>query len=1082
MTRRFLAVVVLCVLSVSLARSTASAQVGEPAPKFQVDLIAIPTHLLRGSFAETGDEYEVVVVNLGGRKPEGTTTMSLSFDASVTVESFRFQNGWECEGAGTSEATCRVSEFRQAGGEVTLRVGVAGNAPSSVTATASLENAAASSVAQDSLASPVGGSAAFGISRFDAGLLDNAGDPDTLAGAHPYSFGTTLATPLSPSIFNPGFAEFQRTSSGHSKDVVFDLPVGLVGNPLATGRCPVSVFLAQGAGQQSECPQGSQIGEISVSAVGAVNQGVQGSEEASLFGRNPIFNLVPEYGYPAELGIQDTQLSHGVVAVAALVHTQEGYVVRVVVPELNPGVEGPYYLQTSIFGSPQQLAGIPYAKGAFLTNSSDCSGRAQVTSLHLDSWDNPASVPRAAGGAAEIGALDFSQPQWAAATGESPAVTGCEGLRFEPSIAIGPTQSSSDSATGLDVNIDVPQNEDPEGRATPPLRNATVTLPRGLVVDPSSADGLGGCSPAQIAVDSTEPGQCPNASQLGSATVSTPLIDHELPGTVYLATPECSPCSDADGAAGRLLKLYIEISDPVTGVVVKLPGAVQTDPATGQLTASFKENPQLPFESLEVHLRAGARAPLTTPLTCGEYRTGSALMPWSAPQSGPVATRQSHFDIDSGPNGSACPASEGALSNSPSFEAGTVAPLASTYSPFVLKVSRENGSQRIASIDTSLPAGLTGKLAGIPYCSDAAIAAASGKGGRDEQSNPSCPAASEVGTVTVGAGSGNPFYVQGHAYLAGPYKGAPVSLEIITPAVAGPFDLGTVAVRTALYVNEYSTQIHAVSDQIPSILAGIPLDVRSIAINLNRPQFTLNPTSCNAMQILGSTTSTLGQTASLQNRFQVGGCRGLEFKPKLALSLKGPTKRTGHPALKAVVTYPKGGGYANIARAQVSLPHSEFLDQNNIAQACTKALLTARACPTRSIYGKAKAWSPLLDQPLQGPVYLVGGYGYKLPALVAELNGQIKVLLVGKVDSGSNKGIRNTFEAVPDAPVEKFVLEMKGGKKYGLLINSENICKKQQMAGAAFRAQNGAVDQLSVKVANSCKSGSKSKKAKRSGK
>jgi hypothetical protein len=457
-------------------------------------------------------------------------------------------------------------------------------------------------------------------------------------------------------------------------------------------------------------------------------------------------------------------------------------------------------------------------------------------------------------------------------------------------------------------------------------------------------------------------------------------------------------------------------------------------------------------------------------------------MPWSAPQSGQDATPQARFNVTSGPGGSACASSEAGLRNAPAFEAGTTVPLAGTYSPFVLKISRENGSQRIRSLDTTLPEGLVGKLAGIPYCPEAAIAASGSKSGTAERANPSCPLASEVGVVNVGAGSGAPFYVQGHAYLAGPYKGAPLSLEIVTPAVAGPFDLGTVAVRTALYVDQFTAQIHAVSDPIPSILAGIPLDVRSIALNMNRPQFTLNPTSCNAMKLLGATTSTLNQTAALQSRFQVGGCKGLDFKPKLKLSLKGATRRSGHPALKAVVTYPKKGSYANIARAQVGLPHSEFLDQGNLDKVCKQADLRAGTCPKTSIYGKAKAWTPLLDKPLQGPVYLGVGFGYKLPALVADLNGQVRILLKGKVDTTKHEGIRNTFEAVPDAPVSRFVLEMKGGKKYGLLVNSENICRKPQQASALFNAQNGDSLHMQPKIANSCKNKKKAGKTKGTGK
>ena len=262
-------------------------------------------------------------------------------------------------------------------------------------------------------------------------------------------------------------------------------------------------------------------------------------------------------------------------------------------------------------------------------------------------------------------------------------------------------------------------------------------------------------------------------------------------------------------------------------------------------------------------------------------------------------------------------------------------------------------------------------------------------------------------------------------------------MAIVTPAVAGPFDLGDVVTRVALNVEPFSARIHAISDPLPTILQGIPLDVRSITLNLSRPGFTLNPTSCEPMALTGTATSTTGADASLSSRFQVGNCGSLRFKPKLKLSLKGPTKRAGHPALKAVVTYPSKGAYANIARAQVGLPHSEFLDQNNLNLVCTQALLLAGNCPAKSIYGHAKAWTPLLDKPLEGPVYLGVGFGYKLPALVADLNGQVRILLKGKVDTTKHHGTRNTFEAVPDATAGLEIRpEMKGGKKYGLLENS----------------------------------------------
>jgi hypothetical protein len=608
------------------------------------------------------------------------------------------------------------------------------------------------------------------------------------------------------------------------------------------------------------------------------------------------------------------------------------------------------------------------------------------------------------------------------------------------------------------------------------LKDAVASLPQGMTLNPSAANGLAGCFEAKIGRlsgpgvhFSKTPQTCPNAAKIGSVEVKTPLIDHTLDGSVYVAQPFQNPF-------GSLLAIYLAIEDEQTGTFVKLAGKVIPDPLTGQLTATFTENPQLPIEDIDLHFFSGERAVLTSPLTCGTKTTTSTLTPWSTPE-GADAHPTDSFQVSG-----SCAASESAAPKAFSFTAGTASPLSGTYSPFVLRVARPDGSQHITGIDTTLPAGLLGKLAGVTYCPESDIAQAKSREvpekGKLEQQSSSCPQSSQVGTVNVTAGSGsNPIPVSGHAYLAGPYKGAPLSLVVIVPAVAGPFDLGTVVDRVALNVGEYDARIHAVADPLPTIREGIPLDVRSIELKLDRPSFTLNPTSCEAAAIEGSVSTQAGQSQSLNNRFQVGECGRLAFKPSLALSLKGQTKRTGHPALKAVVTYPKGGAYANIAKAQVSLPHSEFLDQGNLNKVCKQAELSAGTCPKRAIYGKVKAWTPLLEKPLEGNVYLGVGFGYKLPALVAELDGQVRILLKGKVDTDKQKGIRSTFEAVPDAPIERFVLELKGGKEYGLLENSENVCRKTQKVGAVFRAQNGKVLQLSSKIANSCGKG----KAKRKG-
>jgi hypothetical protein len=1049
--------------------ASASARAAGPGPAWSIHQAAQPTSF---SASQNGtceqfnrcDVLAIAVYNVGTRSSEGEITFEDTLPAGIHPfgigeTSNEFMN-WQCTNSvvgGRDAVTCTSGASipaLSAAAPISIPVTVSSTLAGAVTNSVAVSGGGAGSqttTLQVPLDDQVTELMPF---EFDAAIRDSAGVLDTQAASHPGSLTTSFSFSRAFQS-QSGQPQLPNTVEQGVKQIVADLPPGLIGDATVTPTCPLTGIdnKVGFAPELPECPASSRVGSL-----------VLFEGTGSIATELAIFNMTPERGHAAEFSVYLPSLQKSTVLYADVVGSGADTHVRVIsAPQASVvPVAG---LSLAFFGNPARIDETPLAPAAFFTAPADCGAPGFTSELHIDSWEHP-------GRTLPDGNPDLSDPRWKSTSTVSPPVTGCEFLQFKPTVSFKPESTSSDSPTGLGVNIHVPQNEDPNGLATPPLREATVTLPKGLAVNPSSADGLAGCTPAQIAAETNDPGTCPQASQIGEIEISTPLLEHPLPGKVYLGTPECAPCSNADAAAGKLVKLYIEVNDPVSGVIVKLPGSGSLDPASGQITASFKENPQLPFEDLNLSFKGGPRATLTTPPTCGHYTTTTDLKPWSAPQSGPDATPQSSFDLNSGPGGSACPSSEAGLSNKPAFEAGTVTPIAGAYSPFVLKLSREDGSQRFGSLEATLPEGLVGRLAGTPYCPDAAIAAAAGRSGAAEKASSSCPAASEVGTVNVGAGSGTPFYVQGKAYLAGPYKGAPISLVIITPAVAGPFDLGTVVVRSALFVNEYSAQVRAVSDPIPSILAGIPLDVRTIALQLNRPDFTLNPSSCEAKEITGTLTSTVGQSAALKNRFQVGACNALEFKPGLKIALNGQTRRIGHPALKAVLTYPKGQN-ANVRRALVNLPGSEFLDQGNLNKICTKPVLQAGKCPTTTIYGKAKAWTPLLEKPLEGPVYLVGGFGFKLPALVAELNGQIRVLLVGKVDSGKNKGIRNTFEAVPDAPVSRFVLEMKGGKKYGLLENSQNICKHQQKAIAKFTAQNGKTYDTEPVIQVSCGKGKK---------
>lgn len=899
------------------------------------------------------------------------------------------------------------------------------------------------------LLTPMAAQAAFGIESISTVARNKDGSINLRAGSHPFEWTLSF-------VVNH---DSEGNPDGIIRDLIVDLPAGMIGNPEALPHCSGADF----EGQIPRCPGNTQIGTAEIE--------IKGVEENIL--KPPVYLLTPPVGVAASVGLsivnnnsfQEASLRPGDYGVRVSDLTIPNKTI-VAVRETIWGVpmEASHDSERVCFHGEVGVKGCAsdVAPEAFLTLPTSCTAPLQTT-IQVDSVEEP-------------GIFVSKTAQSLGESGTPEALNGCDRPPFSPTITAQPETSAADSPTGLDFHLHIPQTAlpkagDPEGAVTAAahLKDASIVLPAGLSLNPSTADGLTACSLVQIDLDGVNPPTCPPSSMVGTVEVKTPVFDHPLPGTVYIARQGENPF-------GSLIAIYIVINDPTTGIVIKLAGKVEPDPVTGQLRTSVRQNPQAPFEDLSFHFFGGARAALTTPPVCGRFTTTSELVPWTAPE-GATAFPTNSFVINSAAKGGACPASEAAAPNSPGFEAGTVTPIAGSYSPFVFKLARENGSQRISSVDTTLPKGLVGKLAGIPYCSEGQIAAAIARNGLGqgalEQASSSCPLASEVGTVNVGAGSGSPLYVQGHAYLAGPYKGAPLSLAIITPAVAGPFDLGVVVVRVALFVDETTAQIHAVSDPLPSSLFGIPLDVRSIALNMNRPNFTLNPTNCSPMAVLGSATSLAGQLAPLQSRFQVGACAALGFNPNLALSLKGGTRRSQHPKLKAVITYPKGD-YANIAKASVILPRSEFIDPERVANPCTRPQFKEGKCPKGSIIGTAKAFTPLFDQPLTGKVYFRANGGEReLPDVVIDLNGQVHFVLVGHVDAVVKKGteisrIRNTVASAPDAPVSKFVLELKGGKE-GLFVNSENLCAKPRRATVKMTAQNAKTHNFNPLIATSCK-------------
>jgi hypothetical protein len=692
---------------------------------------------------------------------------------------------------------------------------------------------------------------------------------------------------------------------------------------------------------------------------------------------------------------------------------------------------------------------------AYLTLPTACSAPMSWT-VRATSWQQPATVMSKF-------AAHYNQ-------GAPLNLTGCSTILFEPrpSAVLTNPRASSPSGLNFDIDVDTAGILRPKRRAPSPVKTAVVRLPEGVTVNPSVGSGLGICTPVQYAAESaaSPPGAgCPNESKIGDFQVKSPLFDEPISGGIFLAAPHDNPFDS-------LLGLYLVAKAPERGILVKVAGELQPDPSTGRITASFQNLPQIPYSSLEIHFREGQRSPIATPPACGEATIGVDLSPWLNPAA--VLHSDSALAITSGVGGAACPGPSAPFA--PQAQAGSLNSNAGSYTPFYLHLTRHDDEQEITSYSATLPPGLTGKLAGIPYCPDANIEAAKRRSGFAETEQPSCPASSLIGRTTAGYGLGSVLaYAPGNLYLAGPFHGSTFSVVAIDSATVGPFDLGVVVVRSAIHVDPQSAQVSidsAGSDPIPHIIDGIPIHLRDIRVYISRPGFTLNPTDCEPFAVssqLNGSGQSFGDpaddtSATATSPYQASNCGALGFKPHLSLKLRGGTKRGNYPSLRAELR-PRAGD-ANLAGAAVALPPSEFLEQSHIGTSCTRGQYAREACPPDSVYGHATAYSPLLGAPLEGDVYLRASDN-PLPDLVAALRGGglgLKIDVVGRIDSLKG-GLRATYTTLPDAPVSKFVMTLKGGK-HGLLVNSEDVCEAKAPAIARFSAKNGASVALHPRVIN----------------
>lgn len=912
-------------------------------------------------------------------------------------------------------------------------------------------------------AGPSAASAAFELSDLDVFFENKDKTPALLAGSHPFAMKTNfgISTTLTPA---------GQVPEGEVRDVLIEQIPGLVGSQTAVPSCSQADFTNRVEGRPS-CADASAVGY----AAAEVEWEVIPPAEAGRKFHVPVYSLDPPPGVAAQLGFIvlnvpitiDVKVSEAPpynlvaklnnVPQAILLYSSE------VVLWGNPADPAHDPLRGNCLGhvasptpKPASLGDCPVdiPQRAFLTLPRSCGGPLS-TFFEATSWRGERAV-----GAAETRTKT-----------EPLGIQECEDLVFTPTISSKPTSTSAESATGLDFSLEVDEKGlvDPAERAQSDIREAVATLPEGMTLNPAAANGLEACSLAEYEAESLQapPGAgCPGSSKVGTVTVETPLLKEPVSGQLYVAEQNNNPFHS-------LFALYMVIKSERNGIFIKQAGRVEPDPQTGRIRTAFSEIPQLPFSRFTLHFRGGPGAPLTTPSRCGTQQVSAILTPWSG---GAPVTTTSSFMIDSASGGGPC--SSGLPPFLPRLEGGSFDRTAGQYSPFYVRFTRSDGEQEMTRFNAVLPPGVLGKIAGIEKCSDAAIEQARGHSGREELASPSCPQSSRIGSVIAGAGVGSSLtYVEGTLYLAGPYAGSPLSVVAITPGVAGPFDLGTVAIRETLTLNPTTAEVEiggAASDPLPRILEGVPLHLRDLRILVDRPNFTLNATNCDAESLramfFGSAADLLSPaddvTASSSDHYQASGCGKLKYRPKLSLKLLGGTKRGGHPSVRALLT-PRVGD-ANAKRAVVTLPSTEQIDNAHINNPCTRVQFAAEACPKKSILGRAKAISPLLDSPLEGPVYFRSNGGEReLPDIVADLRGQFRIVLAGFIDSKRGR-LRTTFANIPDAPVSRFELNLVGGKR-GLLVNNQNLCSRKLRVKMRLTGQNGVSRRITPPLRTSCK-------------
>jgi len=866
----------------------------------------------------------------------------------------------------------------------------------------------------------------FGIDTVDDSLSANQ------AGAHP-DVTLDLRVKEDPASTPNAFA--LKDAYAATRNLRVEVPPGVIGNPNVLGipqQC-TTLELATSLEDGGGCPNGSQVGISWIYAY-----------ELKQAFREPIYMMAPPGGdVVARLG---TVAGVYVTFIDFKVRSESDYGLVAEVTDA-PAVAKVVKLETTFWGVPAAeahdterctvrevfngcVASASRPPGSrelpFMTNPTRCGVSLSITA-NASSWVDPALDPKKAVAA------------------PFPAIVGCDKLPYGPALTVEPTNRHTNSPTGLDLTIRLPEAEGVKVLERAQTRDIRIDLPEGIAVNPGSANGLGVCSVERVHFGERVAAECPDNAKMASTEFEVAALPRRMKGAIYLREPE----------PGNLFRVWVVADD--LGAHVKLPGQLEVDKATGQIKSVVLDNPQVPLREVKLLFKSGFRAPLMNPRTCGEYLTHYEFTNWAGV---PPAIGDTPMQITEGCGGGGF---------SPKLSAGSTDAQGGAFSPFTFTINREDSEENLAGLNVTLPRGMAASFVGIARC----------EGAGAETGH--CPASSRIGKTVVADGVGsNPLWVPQPGkdptaiYLSGPYKGAPFSIVAVVPAQAGPFDLGLEVVRSAVFVDPATAQATAKADPLPQFIEGIPIVYKTVNVQLDRPGFSLNPTSCALKETRADLTSDGGKIASPTSPYAVSDCAKLEFKPKLSFRLRGGTKRGAHPRLSTVFR-PRAGD-ANVGAFSVALPHSEFLDQGHIGTVCTRVQFRADECPAASIYGQVMARSPLFDFPVEGPIYLRSSNN-PLPDMVAALEGPasfpIEVEAVGRIDS-VNGGIRATFDSVPDAPITEIVARFPGGNK-GLIVNSTNLCKQVNRVTAKFIGQNGKRTTLRPALQNSCKKVGKKK-------